>query len=314
MVATRRPDNLNGWLFCAIGLAFSLEAAINEYVIAGALVVAGGLPLTAVLAWTLTWLWLPPFAMAVIFMPLYFPTGFLLSPRWHRVSVLGVVAVVAFGAALAFEPGPIQQGDVRGQPVRRDRRGTGRLQRRGRRSGGDPAGRHGRARARSQVVRFRGSAGDIREQIKWFALAVLVAGATFGTYLAISIVTLMAPTVKLLEILVVVSLLGVPAAAGVAILRYRLYDIDRVISRTIAYGVVTGLLVGVDARVSILALGAVLGQVTGNDTLLVAVSHARRRRLFQPVRRRVQRVVDRRFDRARYDAERNAAGVRRTAA
>ncbi len=103
--------------------------------------------------------------------------------------------------------------------------------------------------------------------------------------------------------MVIVTLMSVPAAAGMAILRYRLYDIDRLVSRTIAYGIITALLVAVFLVVN-LGLQAALSSVTSSNTWAVAGSTLLVAALFTPVRRRVQLTVDRRFDRARYDAER----------
>ena len=93
----------------------------------------------------------------------------------------------------------------------------------------------------SLVLRFRRASGETRQQIKWFALAVLIAGTAFAVYITISVVTSNQGP-KVLEVLVILSLMGLPTAAGMAILRYRLYDIDRIISRTIGYAVVTAVL------------------------------------------------------------------------
>jgi uncharacterized membrane protein YbhN (UPF0104 family) len=109
--------------------------------------------------------------------------------------------------------------------------------------------------------------------------------------------------IKVLEVAVVVALMSVPTAAGMAILRYRLYDIDRLVSRTISYGVITALLVTV-FLVFNLGLQTALSSVTSSNTWAVAGSTLLVAALFTPVRRRVQLTVDRRFDRARYDAER----------
>jgi hypothetical protein len=158
----------------------------------------------------------------------------------------------------------------------------------------------------SLVLRFRSAAGEARQQIKWFALATLIAGAAFGAYLAASFAILDSAGIKIFEALVIVALMGVPAAAGMAILRYRLYDIDRLVSRTISYGIITALLVTVFLVVN-LGLQAALSSVTSSNAGAVAGSTLLAAALFTPVRLRVQRTVDRRFDRARFDAERTAA-------
>jgi hypothetical protein len=303
IVATRRPDNLNGWLFCVIGALFALQALINEYVIAGALVVPGGLPFTSFLGWTLSWIWVLPLSCALIFLPLLFPTGMLVSRRWRAVAWLGAIGIVLFSLALAFESGPIQQASFIDNPF-----GV---------AGIDvktysalvlgPASLVFVAAVvfalSSLVLRFRDASGDARLQIKWFALATMIAGATFGVYLTLSFGSVGSSGTKALEVLVIVALMGVPTAAGMAILRYRLYDIDRIVSRTISYGVITTLLVAVFLVVN-LALQAALSSITSSNAWAVAASTLLAAALFTPVRLRVQGVVDRRFDRSRYDAER----------
>ena len=302
IVALRRPENLNGWLFCAIGALFAAEGLINEYVIASVLVVPGGLPLTTFFAWTLIWIWVPPLGIALIFLPLVFPTGHLLSPRWRFAAAFGIFAVALFCVVIAFLPGPIEQATFIDNPI------------------GGLSGLTAEEYASqflgpawlplaiaivlgltSLVVRFRRSTDDARRQIKWFALAALVAGALFTIYLTVSVLIVSGLPLKVLEVLVVIGLLGLPMAAGMAILRYRLYDIDRIVSRTISYGLVTALLVAVFLVVN-LALQDILSSVTSSNSLTVAASTLLVAALFTPVRRRVQRAVDRRFDRARYDA------------
>ena len=304
IVAIRRPDNANGWLFCAIGALFATQALIDEYVVASTFAVAGGLPWTTGLAWTLTWLWAPSLGVALIFLPLVFPNGALLSPRWRGAVVFGVVALGAFAAALAVQPGPIEQARFIDNPLGADV---------------DMATYAGAVLGPtwvplqaaillslgSLVLRFRRSDQDARRQIKWFALAALVAGTMFGTYLAVSFSRGSPTVIKLMEVLVVGGLLGVPTAAGLAILRYRLYDIDRLVSRTISYGLITALLVGLFVVVN-LALQSVLSTVTSSNAWAVAGTTLLVAAMFTPVRRRVQGAVDRRFNRAHFDAERIA--------
>jgi hypothetical protein len=143
-----------------------------------------------------------------------------------------------------------------------------------------------------QVLTWRRASGDHRQQLKWLACGAVVTlilgplGNTLGSHVALS---------EVLE----VGVVALPASIGVGILRYRLYDIDRIISRTLAYAIVTGLLIGVYAGLVLLTQ-----QVLGfHSSAAVAVSTLAAAALFAPVRRRVQRAVDRRFNRARYDAE-----------
>jgi hypothetical protein len=153
----------------------------------------------------------------------------------------------------------------------------------------------------STLIRFRRSRGHERAQIKWLVAAL--------SLMAIAFPLSFATDIEPAEVADVISvLIGalVPLAIGVAILRHRLYDIDRIISRTIGWALVTGVLVAVFAG-GVLALQALLSGLTQGQTLAVAASTLVAFALFQPLRRRVQRAVDRRFDRARYDSERTAA-------
>jgi hypothetical protein len=151
----------------------------------------------------------------------------------------------------------------------------------------------------AQALSYRRASGERRQQLKWLlggsaATLVGVALATAGGALGLKWAT--GPVV-----VGVVALL--PVSIGVAVLRYRLFDIDRVISRTLAYAIVTGLLVGVYAGLVLLATQV----FRFHSSVAVAVSTLAAAALFAPVRRGVQRVVDRRFNRARYDAERTVA-------
>lgn len=305
IVAIRRPDNRVGWLFGAIGLLFAVAAFVEEYTIAAVLAVPGELPGEPTVGWLLTWLWVPPLALALVFLPLVFPTGHLLSPRWRPVAWFGVVATVLFTATLSIVPGPIQQAmflDNPFQPVKLDMEQFGPI--------------FGivvipltiaiALAITSLVRRFQAANDDARRQIKWFALAATIAAVTDALYSASFLFSPSEAVTKLLEVLLVVSLLGLPIAAGLAILRYRLYDVDRIISRTIAYGAVSAMLVVTYAAV-ILILQGPLGAVLGGDTISVALSTLVVAALFQPLRRRVKALVDRRFDRARFDTDRTTA-------
>ena len=151
------------------------------------------------------------------------------------------------------------------------------------------------------IVRFRRSQGDQRQQLKWFLAAMAPAAVLLP--LSLSEATSSFPLIDLLSV-AMLPLIAVSVA--IAILRYRLYDIDRFISRTISYGLVTALLISVFLVVN-LGLQGLLSDVTSGNSLAVAGSTLLAAALFTPVRQRVQRIVDRRFDRARYDGERTAS-------
>jgi hypothetical protein len=152
------------------------------------------------------------------------------------------------------------------------------------------------------LVRYRRSNGIERAQVKWLAAALIPAALFFP----LSWATDIGPDDGgLIDVLSVVTMAFVPLSILVAILRYRLYDIDRLISRTVSWAVITGGLVAVFAGL-VIGLQAVLDGVTQGGTVAVAISTLVAFALFQPLRRRVQHAVDRRFDRARYDGERTA--------
>jgi hypothetical protein len=304
VVASRRPENIVGWMFSAIGILFAIQSIMEAYAVASYLVVVGGLPAGPLIAWCLSWWWAGAVGIALIFLPLVFPTGRMLSVRWRAVAWFGTFGLVAFGLVVAFIAGPIPDALYTDNPF-------GLI-------GTDVAGTAVTALSflivvlaivlamTSLVRRFRAGDEDTRRQIKWFALAGSMAGAAFAGYV-LAYLAIGSPTLtNVLEILVEGSLLAVPVAAGLAILRYRLYDIDRIVSRSIAYGLMTAILIGAYGA-AILVLQGPLSAVTGSDTILVALSTLIVAALFQPLRRRVQGAVDRRFDRARFDAERTAA-------
>jgi hypothetical protein len=148
------------------------------------------------------------------------------------------------------------------------------------------------------VVRWRRGSAIARAQLKWLIAALTIGAVTFGPSFASS-------ETDVLDLLALGSGLLLPVAIGIAVLRYRLYEIDRLISRTLSWALVSGSLVVIFAT-AVVALQALLAGATQGQTLAVAASTLVAAALFQPLRARVQRVVDRRFDRARYDAQRTA--------
>lgn len=299
LIASRRSDNAIGWVFLAIALSQAIDVFAVTYAYYGLIVAPGSLPLAAELSWVAVWAWAPGFTLLVTLSVLLFPDGRPPSPRWRPVlwawfaimALLGVpVAIAAWpyrgdallftgaspeGSALAVAGG-IQFIGILATPFA------------------------ALASIAGMIVRFRGSGPTERQQLKWFIYAAIpeiafVVSSGFITY---------PPLVGALASVLIAPLL--PVAAAIAILRYRLYEIDRIVSRTISYAAVTGLLIAAYAGV-ILVLQRPLDQVTGGDTVAVALSTLVVAALFQPLRRRVQSVVDRRFNRARYDAERTVA-------
>ena len=149
-----------------------------------------------------------------------------------------------------------------------------------------------------QLVSWRRSSGDRRQQLKWLASGAAVTIVSVVVALPLSTSGTSTALQVWLDNLIWCGLAALPVSMGVAILRYRLYEIDRIISRTLAYAIVTGLLVGVYA-----ALALAAGVAGFHSQVAVAAATLAAAALFNPLRRRVQRMVDRRFNRARYDAD-----------
>jgi hypothetical protein len=296
VILARRPGNRVGWLCWAIGFGITVSILGSKQVWAvladqGRSSAWAVLPQLGTIAWLGTLLGLLPFLV------LLFPTGRLLSPRWRPVAwTLGLVLGLYLIARL-FAPGPVD-------PAFPD----------------NPLGIESAegllllvqslvgvavpvlilAVLASVVVRFRRAQGEERQQLKWFTFVVaaeLVLLPGLG-----GLAERVAPEVGALVVFPV-SISLIPIAIGVAVLKYRLYDIDRLINRTLVYGLLTALLISVYAGLVFL-LGRLLDPATGDSALAVAASTLAVAALFQPARRRVQALVDRRFNRRRYDAAR----------
>lgn len=240
----------------------------------------------------------PTLIVAGPLLALVFPNGRLPSPRW-RWAVGAIAAAVAVGSAIVvLRPGPV------GDSLADNPFGLTGF------SGAEPFWGIGETLALAAfpaslllalaavIVRVRRSEGVERAQLKWFVAANVVLGALLTLSIADG-----ATSSTIIDILATWSFSLPPLAVGIAILRYRLFEIDRLIARTVSWGVVTGVLASCFAG-AVIALQAVLADFIQGHTLAVAGSTLVAFALFQPLRRRVQSVVDRRFDRARYDAQR----------
>jgi hypothetical protein len=303
VVASRRPDNAMGWVFLGVGLSQALETFVGEYATVGLIVAPGSLPAADLMAWVGVWAWAPGFTLLLSATVLLFPDGHPPTPRWRSVlwvAAIGVTLIVVPMASLAWGspgvdllgPGPqLGAGDSPLLTATLVLINVGLF----------AMLLSAAMSIAGLIVRFRRSAGVARAQLKWF----VGAGVVEITMLVItSLVSLPWPALNVAVAATVSPLL--PSAAGVAILRYRLYDIDRIISRSIAYLAVTTLLATVFGGL-VVGLQTVLSDVTQGETLAVAASTLVAFALFQPMRRRVQGAVDRRFNRSRYDAERTVA-------
>ena len=289
LVASRRPGNPIGWVYLAIGLSQGLNSFAWGYWAYGLAGGQGPLPLEALASWVKLWAWAPGLVLFGTISLLIFPDGHHLTPRWRIVSAAAMVslALMVVPAAVAGWPAGIGAGawsevaDVL-QSVGVAIWFVATI-----------------ASVASLILRWRRARGIEREQLKWLAFAVSVEIPLLLATLILPI----DPVVGAIAALFIVPL--IPVAIGIAVLRYRLYDIDRLISRTVSYGVVTVTLATVFAGV-VLGLTAVLQSITGGNTVAVAASTLIVAALFQPLRGRVKRRVDRRFDRSRYDGQRTA--------
>jgi hypothetical protein len=301
ILAMRKPGNRVGLLLQVAG---ALLAVTFLGFIAGALLTAerGEYDVLAGLAGLIGALGIyPTVVLAGPALALVFPDGHLPGPRW-RWPVGTIAAVLLVGTALAATaPGRIgsslavNPAGVTGIPWLEAVSALGASLA----ALALPAALL--VALAAIVVRFRRSRGAERQQLKWFVGANVMVALFLMLSLADG-----ASEPSVFDVLAVGSLALPPIAVGMAILRYRLYEIDRIISRTVSWAVITGVLVAVVA-VGVVAVQALLAGFTQGQTLAVAASTLAAFALFQPVRRRVQRAVDRRFDRARYDGERTAA-------
>jgi len=292
IIASRRPRNLVGWLFCLTGPAVFIQLGLPAYAdweLSRMLASPNGI----FAAWLAQATYLPIFAIFAVVL-LVFPNGRLPSYRWLPavVLVLGAAALGAIGYALLPTLqifGSIRVGNLFAiqseVPLLAATVGDAVFT-----FVGMPLA------ALSLIVRLAHARGIEKQQLKWFAYAgalaapAIVGGSVFyGTQPAMFISG--------------VAVLGVPIATGIAILRYRLYDIDVLINRTLVYGA-TSAAIGATFFVGIIALQTLLRPLTAGSELSVAISTLASFALFQPIRRRVQGTVDRRFDRSRYDAAR----------
>jgi hypothetical protein len=297
VVASRRPAHPVGWLLLALGLSVSSSGLADQYVFYGLLARPGAVPAAAYVAVYGDASFIL-FAACIGFVLLLTPTGSLPSPRWRWWARVAAAAPAVFLLAATLRSKELEPPypPIRSPLAVQALAGPAEV------AAGLALAVTGLAvlvGAASLVLRFRRARGVERQQLKWMAFAA-----------ALALVAVAAVTVGAVmnEQAVVVGVSGVymavlPLAIGAAILRYRLYDLDRIVSRTLAYGLLTVLLASAYAGV-VLGLGRLLPQ---GSSLVVAAATLAVAGVFQPARRRVQRVVDRRFNRRRYDAAQTIA-------
>jgi hypothetical protein len=303
IVVSRRPNNLVGWIFCVMGLVFGTGVFADTYAYYTLAAGPDSLPGGVYMAWfSGEWLVLPGLFLGSALLVLLFPNGRLLSSSWRTVVWLAVGGSAMTALAFATAPGRISPYRI-SNPFGIE--GTLRTIL-------DVLGRLGAATVLvccvlaviSVFVRLQSAQGKERQQIKWFAYAaaVLLSAFFLGLPLAAVIGAIGAGWAGLIPI--VIGVLAIPTAVGVAMLRYRLYDIDVIINRTLVYGSLTAMLALVYFG-GVAATQAVFTGLSGQEEqpqLAIVVSTLVIAALFTPLRRRIQSFIDRRFYRRKYDA------------
>jgi hypothetical protein len=297
LLTRRRPGHPVGWVFAAAGMLAAVDFASFEYALA-AVVGHRDLPAGEYVGWLQLWIWVPFVSLITVYLPLLFPDGRLPWPRWRPAAwAAGGCGVMAV-AGLAITPGVVANLTALRNPF-----------------GVHPAAGSTAAIAAglagllgctvlavwSLFVRARRGTFVERQQIKWLTYAgCLVAAMLLPSTILSQSTGLEA---RIVEGALMIAILTVPVAVAVAVLRYRLYAIDRVISRSLSYAIVTGLLAGIYAGLVLLATQV----LRFSSPVAVAGATLAAAALFNPARRLVQHAVDRRFNRARYDAETTVA-------
>jgi len=287
VLTLRRPANPIGWLFAAAGLLWALIIPLDPWV-SRLLLEQRPLPLVAQVDVVINeFNWVPAIAFGITLPALLVPDGRLRSPRWRVVAVTAAAAATVGPLAAFFVPQPLQE-TVRPIPNPFGLAGTP----------GAVAGVIGMTclvlhtlclpvALVGVVLRFRASRGVERQQLRWVAAGA--AGAVVGLLVGVAGTGI-----------TYVAVLCLPVGVAVAVLRYRLWDLDRLVSRTVTYTLVTALLV----LPYLLILPVATRLAANSGSLAVAAATLAAAALFQPLRRRVQALVDRRFNRRRYDAAR----------
>jgi len=298
IVASRHPRNAIGWLFCSVGVTIGLNSFSGDYAEFWLASGFGPSGLGETAAWFSSWLWILLVFAPASFLLLLFPDGRLPSPRWRPVAWGVALGTAGSVVGYALRGGPLGDFTQIANPYGVDSPAVGMVGI----AGSIVAAGCMVASAFSLVVRLRRAGGEQRQQIKWLAYggALVVCGVCAGS--------LTIPSSVPVSILIIsVSLLGLPVLTGIAIVRHRLYDIDILINRTLVYASLTAMLALVYVG-GVIGLQAALHALTGQEsTLAIVASTLAIAALFNPLRRRVQGFVDRRFYRRKYDAAKTLA-------
>ena len=314
LVVRRHARHAVGWILLAAGALSAVQLFAEEYLIASFVTWPGQLPAASVIGWLNVWIWVPTVVMVATLAVLFFPNGRLPSRAWWPMPPLAVASMLVTVAGAILSPAQLS-ANMHGLPPPYDPRGFGVLANTAESmlaGGFAVTGVLTVAAVLSVARRFRGARGIERQQIKWFAYAAAILGAAVvvnavvqASYVAVSRnePALTAPIDRLAQVFLIFAMALLPISIGLAILRYRLYDVDLVINRTIVYAVVSTILL-VLYVIAVVSLQTILRPLTSGSELAVAGSTLLVVALFQPIRSRVQDAVDRRFYRSRYDAGR----------
>jgi hypothetical protein len=295
VLVVRAPENAVGWLLTGVGTGAAVVFLATGYASLGLRHAGTDLPGATFAAWLGSWTWLPMLSIPLVFLPLVFPDGRLLTPRWRWVAVAAVAVLTLQALVLTFAPtfyvGEAGFGFAADNPVGLDALA--------------PVvdvvadltilvvlGCSALAIA-SLVVRFRRAGPTPRRQLGWVLFASIIQ-VVVQPLLDLLPRALAAPLHS-------VALAAIPLAVGVAVTRYRLYELDRLVKRTLVYAGVVAVLLGIYVTV-VVTLQSALRPITGTSDLAVAGSTLATAAAFGPVRARLRAAVDRRFDRSRYDA------------
>jgi hypothetical protein len=302
VIVARRPRNRIDWLCCAVGFLVGPAFFAQDYAWYALVHRPGSLPGGLAMGWLGNWPWFIALVLILVFVPLLFPNGQLVSQRWRPVAWAAAAWLAPVWVGTAFAPGPLEGTGIETVP--------------------NPVGIQGAEAAfkllepiaalgvgllmllsaASMVVRFRRARGAERQQLKWFTYAAMLSVLLFLVFVLTGLDS--RTPAPLGTVIIALWLMAIPVAIGVALLRYHLFDIDRLINRTLVYGLLTALLAAVYGG-SVLVLGQVFGGIgTEPPSWAVAGATLIMAALFQPARRRIQGVVDQRFNRRKYDAAR----------
>src|SRR5215203_973525 len=285
IIASRQPRNAIGWIFGGVGVTIGFSSFAGDYAEFWLASGFGRGVLVETAAWFASWSWTLLVYLPTSFLLLLFPDGRLPSPRWRPVAWCAVLGLIGFLAGYTLEPGPLEDFPRIMNPYGVDSLILEAVAV----AGAILASASMVASAISLIVRMRRAGRAQRQQIKWLVFVGGVISVWIG---------------EVGFALTSIGLLGVPIFTGVAITRYRLYEIDIVINRTLVYGALTTALVAVYFG-GVATLQALLRALTGQEQqpqLAIVVSTLAIAALFNPLRRRIQAFIDRRFYRNKYDA------------